>query len=181
MKSLKYIALIGLLCAGLTTLARADVITLATDVDLGNAGDGTELTAFQDLSGHDDAEICFKSATSGTTTGTFAGGSITISLNADNTIQVTWDMAGTGGVVCGFLTKDGSGTIASIYQVLDVNGQGTSGTAALEVPGNGGSALSHLTVFCCPGGVTAPDGGATVMLLGAGLGALGLVRRYLKS
>ena len=176
----KYLAIIGLLCVGLTTLARADVITLATDKDLGNAGDGTELSAFQTLSGHEDAEICFKSATSGTTTGTFAGGSITISLNDDNTIQVTWDMSASGGVVCGFLTKDGSGTIASIYQVLDVNGQGTSGTAALEVPGNGGSALSHLTVFCCPGGVTTPDSGTTAMLLGSALAGIGVVRRYLK-
>lgn len=178
MKSLKYIALIGLFCAGLTTFARADVITLATDLDLGNAGDATELSAFQGLSGHTDAVICFKSNVSGTT---IFGGTITISLNADNTIQVTWDMTNTGHVVCGFLTKDGQGTIASIYEVLDVNGQGTSGTAALEVPGNGGVALSHLTVFCCPGGVVTPDGGATVMLLGAGLGALGIVRRYLKS
>jgi len=174
----KYLVIIGLLCVGLTTLARANVITLATDVDLGNAGDGTELSAFQDLSGHQDAEICFKSATSGTTTGTFAGGSITISLNNDNTIQVTWDMSASGGVVCGFLTKDGSGTIASIYEVAA--DQGVSGTAALEVPGNGGSALSHLTVFCCPGGVTTPDSGTTAMLLGSALAGLGVVRRYLK-
>ena len=31
-----------------------------------------------------------------------------------------------------------------------------------------------------PGGVPTPDGGATVLLLGAGLSALGIVRRYLK-
>jgi hypothetical protein len=31
------------------------------------------------------------------------------------------------------------------------------------------------------GAVPVPDGGSTVMLLGAGLGALGLVRRFLKS
>jgi hypothetical protein len=32
-----------------------------------------------------------------------------------------------------------------------------------------------------PGNPSVPDGGATVMLLGMGLGALGMVRRYLKS
>ena len=31
------------------------------------------------------------------------------------------------------------------------------------------------------GGGSVPDGGTTVMLLGAALGALGMVRRYLKS
>jgi len=31
------------------------------------------------------------------------------------------------------------------------------------------------------GGAGAPDGGTTVMLLGAALGALGVVRRYLRS
>ena len=40
--------------------------------------------------------------------------------------------------------------------------------------------ISHISFFGSPGGGV-PDGGATVMLLGAGLGALGMVRRYLKS
>jgi protein with PEP-CTERM/exosortase system signal len=32
-----------------------------------------------------------------------------------------------------------------------------------------------------PDSVSVPDGGATIMLLGAALGALGMVRRFLKS
>ena len=175
---LKYLALIGALCVGLTTLARATVTQIGFDVDLGNQGDATELAGFIAAGGDADAENCFKSATSGETTGTFAGGSITISLNADNTIHVTWDMTGTGGLVCGFLTKDGSGTIADIFSVAP--DQGLTGSADLVVPGNGGKALSHLTVFCCPGGVTTPDSGTTAMLLGGALTGLGVVRRYLK-
>jgi VPDSG-CTERM motif len=35
--------------------------------------------------------------------------------------------------------------------------------------------------FLGPGGASLPDGGTTVMLLGAALGALGMARRYLKS
>ena len=42
-----------------------------------------------------------------------------------------------------------------------------------------GYGLSGWTLFGGPG--TVPDGGTTVMLLGAALGALGMVRRYLKS
>jgi len=40
--------------------------------------------------------------------------------------------------------------------------------------------LSGWTLFG-PGGVNVPDGGATVMLLGAALGAIGLARRFLRS
>ena len=48
----------------------------------------------------------------------------------------------------------------------------------ITIPGNwSGKALSGWTLFG-PGGQV-PDGGATVMLLGAALGALGMVRRYL--
>ena len=49
----------------------------------------------------------------------------------------------------------------------------------ITIPGAWGRyALSGWTLFG-PGGGQVPDGGATVMLLGAALGALGIVRRYL--
>ena len=106
------------------------------------------------------------------------GGIITISVNADDTLHVEWDMTGTDEVVCGFLTKDGKGNSSMIFwsqpddQVI--------GSADLIVPGNGADSLSHLTVFCCPGGVNTPDGGTTVALLGMTLAGLGVARRYLK-
>ena len=43
----------------------------------------------------------------------------------------------------------------------------------------GGYGLSGWTLFG-PGGAGAPDGGTTVMLLGAALGALGMARRFLR-
>jgi VPDSG-CTERM motif len=176
MKSLKYLTLIGALCVGLTTLSRATVTQIGDDVDLPNSGDAAELQGFIDAGGDADAVLCAKLEVSPGTTD--FGGIITFSVNADdNTLHVTWDMTGTGQLICGFLTKDGAGTIADIFSVAP--DQGTVGSADLEVPGNGASALSHLTVFCCEG-VGVPDGGATVMLLGAALGGLGMVRRYLK-
>src|SRR5215475_360852 len=99
MKSLKYIALIGLLSAGLTTLAGADVIDIFHG-DLPNDGDDTETQAFIDAGGDPDATICFKDKVSGKTDG---GGTITISVNANDTLHVVWDMTGTDEVVCGFL------------------------------------------------------------------------------
>ena len=175
MKSLKYIALIGLLCAGLSSVARASVIDLG-EVDLANNGDATELQGFIDAGGDSDAVICFKSDIPGSTTG---GGSITFSVNADDTLHVEWDMTGTtnGEVVCGFATKDGKGNLVHYYAVTSPDQ--VMGSADLIVPGNGADSLSHLTVFCCPGG-SVPDGGTTVMLLGMALGGLGAARRYLK-
>ena len=170
MKSLKYITLIGLLCAGLTSLARADLVDLG-EVTLANNGDDTELQGFFDAGGDPDATLCFKSDE--------ASGFITeISVNADNTLHVEFDMTGTGQEICGFLTKDGAGTVVHYYAVINDQGAGI-GEFDLEVPGNGASALSHLDVFCCAGNGV-PDGGATVMLLGAALGSLGMARRFLK-
>ena len=173
MKSLKYIALIGLLCAGLSSLARATVTDLG-EVQLANAGDATELAGFIAAGGDADASLCAKLEVSPGTTD--FGGTITFSVNADNTLHVTWDMTGTGQLVCGFGTKDGSGTLVHFYSVAP--DQGTVGSADLIVPGNGASALSHLDVFCCAGGPGVPDGGTTVMLLGAALSTLGVTRRF---
>ena len=173
MKSLKYLALIGLLCAGLSSIARANVIDLGQK-DVKNNGDATELAAFIDAGGDPDATLCFKGDTPGPTD---FGGSITFSVNADDTLHVEWDMTGTGQVVCGFLTKDGDANLVHLYSVTGADQ--TMGSANLIVPGNGADSLSHLTVFCCPG-TAVPDGGTTVMLLGLALSGLGAARRYLK-
>jgi hypothetical protein len=54
-------------------------------------------------------------------------------------------------------------------------------TGTITIPDNwNGYGLSGWTLFTGPGG-SIPDGGTTVMLLGAALGALGMVRRYLRS
>ena len=92
------------------------------------------------------------------------GGSITFSVNDDNTLHVEWDMTGTDEVVCGFATKDGLGNVVHYYSVTSPDQ--VVGSADLEVPGNGARALSHLTVFCCTGENMVPDGGTTVVLLG---------------
>jgi hypothetical protein len=54
-----------------------------------------------------------------------------------------------------------------------------SGIVTIPALGPRGRALSRWKLF--PPGGQVPDGGATVMLLGAALGALGMARRFLKS
>jgi VPDSG-CTERM motif len=170
MKSLKYIALLGVLCAGLTSLAHATLTLVGDNVDIGKSGDKFELAAFIALGGDPDATICLKTDSFGTF------GDITVSDNGNGTITVDFDLTNTSHQICGFAVKDGSGTIENIYTVTD--NEGVSGSFVLQVPGKN-AAFSHLTVFCCPGGGV-PDSGATAMLLGGALTGLGALRRYLK-
>lgn len=75
---------------------------------------------------------------------------------------------------------------ATFNLVLDTAGTGSGGLAnffSQDIVQTGVLAgrpnqVQQLTLS--PGGVPTPDGGATVLLLGAGLSALGIVRRYLK-
>jgi hypothetical protein len=65
----------------------------------------------------------------------------------------------------------GGGT-AEVWYVGDLSGM-------ITIPGIGfGHGLSGWALFTAPGGAV-PDSGATAMLLGAALGAIGIVRRFL--
>jgi hypothetical protein len=174
MKSLKYITLIGLLCAGLTSLARADLVDLG-EATLGSSGDDVELAKFIELSGETDAFLCAKIESLGEFSNEF--GTFTITDNGDDTITVEFNFTATDFHICGFAVKDGQGNLEHFYQVINDQGTG-SGSFILEIPGNGSGAFSHLSVFCCPGGPGVPDGGTTVMLLGAALSTLGVARRF---
>jgi hypothetical protein len=180
MKSLKYTLIIGVLCAGMTSLAHA-TLSGPTLVSLSNNSQAGELAAFQEVSGHSDAQMCVVQSPGNETItnsfGTFTFTNLPFNpVTGHYEVQVAFTM-NPGNVVCGFITKNGHGNDVFVYTVSE--DQGSSGTFTLEVPFTG--ALSHIDVFCCPGGVTTPDGGTTVMLLGAALGALGMARRYLKS
>ena len=82
---------------------------------------------------------------------------------------------GTGGFTYLLAKYDGPNGASEVWNL-----QGLSGT--ITIPGSLGMyGISHYTLFG-PGDTSGvPDGGTTVMLLGAALGALGMARRYLKS
>jgi hypothetical protein len=178
MKSLKYTLIIGVLCMGMASLAHA---TLSDPffTTLANNGAGTELTAFQTFSGHDDATMCVTQFGPSGGSITTPEGNFTFTLLGFNPatghqeVEVNFTM-NPGNVVCGFLTKNGAGNLVALYTVSE--DEGSSGDFVLEIPSTG--ALSHIDVFCCPGGPGVPDGGTTVMLLGAALGSLGVARRF---
>jgi hypothetical protein len=96
-----------------------------------------------------------------------------------NTWTITWDFTGTGLTLCGVLIKDGAVDQQQLYRFYGVSDDELvtgAGTVTFDDPVRD---ISHISFFVSSAGV--PDGGATVMLLGAALGALGIARRFLKS
>ena len=80
----------------------------------------------------------------------------------------------TGGTYDYLFTHYGGpgGGFAEVWYLGNLSG-------SISIPATGfGHGLSGWALFTAPGGAV-PDGGTTVMLLGAALGALGVVRRFL--
>ena len=193
MKSFKYTLLVTVLCAGLASFAQA-TLSGPTTVASGGPNDplhdqaeATVLAFFQDNFGHPDASTCFRGDANGEgiINGTFnltGGGTITFANTSGNAVSVAFNLAGTGQVICGFEVFGGGS--ANFYTVTADEGvvSDPNNPFIIHTPDNGGCQLpniSHIQVFCCPGG-TVPDSGMTAMLLGSALAGLGLVRRYLK-
>jgi hypothetical protein len=83
-----------------------------------------------------------------------------------------------------FTLTNTSGTWATANSVLIANANGALAAAHIFVTSSPANASNGalVTGFAANGGaVNAPDGGTTVMLLGAALGALGMARRFLMS
>lgn len=119
--------------------------------------------------------------------GTFSGQNITRSSNVFANLpnananilaqgtSTTIDL-GAGGVYTYLFAKyDGKNDNSQVWYVGDLSG-------VITIPNNGplGHGLSGWILFG-PGTPGVPDGGTTVMLLGAALGALGIARRYIMS
>jgi hypothetical protein len=81
---------------------------------------------------------------------------------------------GTGGFTYLLAKYDGPHGVSEVWNV-----QGLTGIQTIPASLGIGLGLSHWTLFG-GGGQGVPDGGTTVMLLGAALGTLGMARRFLK-
>jgi hypothetical protein len=102
----------------------------------------------------------------------------TVTQTTASSWNVSWNLTGTGLTMCGALIKDGAIDQQQLYSFFGVS-------ADEQVVGSGtvsftsGRGISHIDFFVCRG-AGVPDGGATVMLLGAALGSLGMARRFFK-
>ena len=189
MKLLKSSFLLGLLCMGLASLAQANLSAPVTftNQEIGNQDPDTVLAFFQSHFNEPDASTCFRgdAGEGGDITGTFnltGGGTITFTNTSNNGVSVAFDLTGTGHVICGFEVFGGGS--ANFYTVTADEGvvSDPNNLFIIHTPENKGGQLpdiSHIQVFCCPGGAV-PDSGTTAMLLGGALAGLALARRYLK-
>jgi hypothetical protein len=106
---------------------------------------------------------------------------VTVNMVSGNSWDISWNLTGSGFTLDGVLIKDGnvqgSGMLYRFYGVSADETLVGSGTVTFDNPVKN---ISHITFFGSPGGGQVPDGGTTVMLLGAALGSLGMARRFLK-
>ena len=125
------------------------------------------------------SQFLFKQNNDGSTEGNF-GQYFTVNMVSGNTWNISWNLTGSGFTLDGLLIKDGNvrgqGMIYRFYGVSDDEALIGSGTVTFDSPVRN---ISHISFFGSPGGQV-PDGGSTVMLLGAALGSLGMARRFLK-
>jgi protein with PEP-CTERM/exosortase system signal len=126
------------------------------------------------------SEFLFKQNRDDTTDGTF-GQYFKITKESNTTWQISWNLTGSGFTLDGVFLKDGvSNPSNQLYRFYGVSANEMligSGIVAFNNPVKN---ISFVEFFGSPGGAV-PDGGATVMLLGAALGVLGMARRFLRS
>jgi hypothetical protein len=164
MKTLKYIAAIAVTCASLGLAPRASAIINLGQTESNPANLANEVVRLQsridiynaannpDLP---DAVLADAVQVSGLT-----GLTIDVDITGWTYIKLAWD-----GMDQFYYVGDETGVLTFNSTVFNDNGE----------PQN----LSHYALFNPTGGGV-PDGGTTVMLLGAALGSLGIARRFLK-
>lgn len=103
----------------------------------------------------------FGSLPTASATGAVSGSGTTINLNTLGTFTYL------------FAKYDGQNDVSQVWNI-----SGLTGVLTIPAQGPLGHDLSGWILFGPTG--TVPDGGTTVMLLGAALGGLGMVRRFLK-
>ena len=173
MKALKYTVLIAALTSGLALTAKADLILSEfgdipkNGTGIGGGNSNNQANNFFRLQNYIVAHPTFGSL--GTP---ILDGAERLETNLDQPVDLTGFCyavvhygAGPGG------TPGGGIAFFQITNDLDTFPQSGSGP-------NGFGGISSVDLFqCIPTGV--PDGGITVMLLGAALGALGIARRFI--
>jgi hypothetical protein len=125
------------------------------------------------------SQFLLKQNRNGSTDGDF-GQYFTVNMVSSNSWEISWNLTGSGFTLDGVLIKDGNVQgQGMLYRFYGVSADETligEGTVTFDDPRRG---ISHISFFGSPGGNGVPDGGTTLMLLGAALGALGMARRFL--
>jgi hypothetical protein len=164
MKTLKYIAAIAITCASLGLAPRASAIIDLGQTDSSPANLANEVVRLQ---GQIDL---YNAANDPDLPDATLVGAVQVQASSDGLTSIDIDITGWTYIK---LAWDG---VDQFYFVGDETGVLTFNSTVFNNQGQP-QALSHYALFN-PTGV--PDGGTTVMLLGAALSALGMARRFLK-
>jgi len=184
MNKLKYVAAVLIAVAGLSLQqAQAHLLDPVQFTTQNPIGSGTDENTFLQGQGLLPATSQFLGKFEAE--GGFENGAINISqfvtINqlSGNTWEISWNLTGSGFTLDGVLIKDGRAGGGELYRFYGVSADEAlvgSGTVTFDNPVRD---ISHISFFGSSGpGV--PDGGTTLMLLGAALGSLGMARRFLK-
>jgi hypothetical protein len=188
MNKIKYIAAVFIAIAGLglqqaqATLGVPSQFTLTSPLGSPTAETNYLIKNFGQQS---DLTFLFKLNNDGTTDGSL-GAFFTITQTSSSLWTVSWNL--TNASPCftleSVLIKDGTIPVGDEHQQLYrfypvIDNEGTIGAATVTFD-NPVKGISHISFFGSPCVPHVPDGGTTVMLLGAGLSGLGLVGRFLK-
>ncbi len=199
MNKIKYIAAVLMALVGLG-LQQAKADTFVSSLNAGNSAisgfTGPYGTVTITTTGTNTATVTFTSNTVAGNTYLFGdGGSVALNVNA-----ATFSVSGISG------SNSGTGFTPGPFSQMVAGNEDGFGSFNLRIRSfdgfthssdTGFDAAAHIFVTTSPanasnsalatgfagegGGVVVPDGGTTVMLLGAALGALGMARRFLKS
>jgi hypothetical protein len=114
---------------------------------------------------------------------TFAGAGVEDGFGSFNLTINSFDGFTHSSDTISFTVTNTSGTWGSAADVLAFNAQGFDAAAHIFVTSSPANASNSAlaTGFAAESAGGVPDGGTTVMLLGAALGALGMARRFLMS
>jgi hypothetical protein len=184
MKTLRISALGAVVALALTCGAQANIITPmpGNPYSVANQNEAT-IVAAANAAGVDGADadinVDVRLNTAGTTTNAF--GTFTVTDTSTTGVEMFSFSLNPGFVLAGLSLHDGGGNIVNFYMINDETSGKNEGP--VSVPSNGGGSPGGLSNFdfLLEGAAVAPDGGTTVMLLGSALGALGLIRRFIKS
>jgi hypothetical protein len=182
MKTLQITALGAIVALGLTCGAKANIITPLAGNPFTTANqDESSILAAANAAGVDDTSadltVDVRLTSAGTVTNTF--GTFTVIASGTDGIQNFSFSLNPGFVLAGLSLHDGSGNVVNFYSINDETSGTNEGPVTTPNAGNGQpGALSNFD-FLLEASAVVPDGGTTVMLLGAAFAGLGLLRRFL--
>lgn len=117
-------------------------------------------------------------ATGGTLTNSF--GTFTLTVNSSTNIGVLTFTINSGFVLAGIGVHAGGGSVDRFFSINDETSGTDEGPFFGHVKNGMAQGFSNFDIFVETALTRVPDGGPTVMLLGAGLAGIGLVGRRLK-